>query len=323
MAWWQFLFFRKKPYRRRVSQDSYKKRQLRHNIVRKRKQVKRAKWGICTSLWLIPFSGAISGLNAIRHTRKLHIAVQKKRILETEWEKRYPDEDIEKVLPKKPWLKRFADGVRRTCGCLCGCVKDEFDDIESVVKGDLEGSILGVESLGHGNSSIDVAGAIEDGMERGREADEKSEIQEEKYSTKTSGHKAQGTKGSTKRRKQKGRNLKEEQIHSNASSSSARTSRSRASLQSIQTAASGDAHSLSASNGSAEDISGVRPSATLNLASTTERETSTADGKVDAAYDEHDDKNSGLDALDGVVIGAAVATGVNGDYLSGGKRIAL
>lgn len=200
MAWYQWLLFRKKNYRRRVSQDDYDKRAHKRNIRAKQMQIKRAQWGVCYSLWLVPFSGMLTGVNAVRHTRNLHIATQKLHILQEQWNERYPGEEVAPPQVKPPILKRVVDGVRRPCGHVCGCiaddVDDEMDDIGSDVVENLERSVLGGDSLNEILESNDSEAAYSDIGEKGRRSGRR-EVKRVQPSPKTMKPKARDTsKGS-------------------------------------------------------------------------------------------------------------------------------
>lgn len=351
MAWWQFLLFRKKTYRRRVSQENYEKREHKQNIRRKKSQVQKAQWGVCSSLWMMPFSGMLTGVNAVRHTRNLHIATQKLNVLEKEWERRYPGEPIERPKVKKPWIKRFTDGMSKTCGCLCGCVAHDLADIESDIVGDAEGSVLGGGNLGGGESSPSLAGAgdmVDDGMKRAHKASKKAEASEKQESSKK--HKTSKSHKSSKARKthKKHKKSHKEKRKSSDSSSSSPASSDGASgkstrsnsptpfvngiNQSVQNQNTNTQAPVTSGNQNAQLMASSGPTTATYGPGTTAYgpagaaygSTNTAYGPTSAvygppavAYNGPDYGDVGPDTTDGMFMGATVSMNVNPSEVAG------
>lgn len=135
MACWQLLYFRKKAYKRRVSQSKYGPDRHKKNIRRKLRQKARAKSGICSNTWSLLFTAGLSAPNIVFHARRRSIASQKLEALTDAWKERYNDDPpYMNSRPVRGFWRRTGRCLKSFCCCIFGCV---VDDTESLFDDDL------------------------------------------------------------------------------------------------------------------------------------------------------------------------------------------
>lgn len=135
MACWLLLYFRKKAYKRRVSQSEYGPETHKKNIRRKLRQKARARSGIVSNTWALPFTAGLSAPNIVFHTRKHSIASQKFKALTDAWTERYnEDPPYMNPRPVRGFWRRTGRCLKSFCCCIFGCI---VDDAESLFDDDL------------------------------------------------------------------------------------------------------------------------------------------------------------------------------------------
>lgn len=135
MACWQLLYFRKKAYKRRVSQSKYGPDRHKKNIRRKLRQKARAKSGICSNTWSLLFTAGLSAPNIVFHARRRSIASQKLEALTDAWKERYnEDPPYMNSRPVRGFWRRTGRCLKSFCCCIFGCI---VDDAESLFDDDL------------------------------------------------------------------------------------------------------------------------------------------------------------------------------------------